>query len=163
MDILNDFQTTVQKALSEIDSNWKQYDGIVICGSHKPQYTESQIRLIEIARMMNTPLLGICLGHQLVAIEYARNVLGIKDATSEEWGEGTFVVRKRKEGLKVGLHDGETYWNNYEVDYDLVPNFEVDKPPNFITTQAHPEYQSSIDNPHPLLIKFIELCKKKKD
>lgn len=161
MDILNDFNTTVKKALSEIDPKWKDYDGLIICGTHTPNYPESQIRLINIARQADTPFLGICFGHQLAAVEYARNVLDIKDATSEEWGLGTYVVNKRSQGLKVGLYDGESYWNNYEVDYSLVPNFEKDKPDNFITTQAHPEYQSSKDKPHPILVKFIELCKKK--
>ena len=35
-------------------------------------------------------------------IEYARNVLGIKDATSEEFGQGTFIVKKLPQ-LKVGI------------------------------------------------------------
>src|SRR3990167_2642450 len=135
MDILNDFNTTIKKALTEIDPKWKSYPGIIICGTHTPNYPESQIKLIQIAREAGTPLLGICFGHQLVAIEYARNVLGIKDATSEEWGKGTLVVKKRREGLKVGLHNEETYWNNFEVDYNLVPNFERDKPENFFTSQ----------------------------
>lgn len=161
MDILNDFKTTVEKAFEEIDPRWRKYKGLVVCGTHTPFYPESQIRLIKMARLEKIPFLGICFGHQLAAIEYACTVLRIEDATSEEWGKGTFIVKKRKEGLKVGLHDGETYWNNYEVDYDLVPNFEKEKPPYFITTQSHPEYQSSIFNPHPLLVKFIELCKKK--
>lgn len=160
MDIVNDFNISVQKAFSEIDPNWKKYKGLIICGTHSPSYPESQLRLIQLARQEGTPFLGICFGHQLAAIEYARIILGIKDAISEEWGVGKFIVKKRKEGLKVGLYDGESYWNNFEVDYTLVPGFEKDKPLNFITCQFHPEYQSSKEKPHPLLVKFIELCKK---
>ena len=63
---------------------------------------------------------------------------------------------KKRQGLKVGLYNGESYWNNYEVVIDW------DKPENFFTTQAHPEYQSSIDRPHPLLIQFLNFCKKPK-
>ena len=159
MDILDDFNTTVKKALYEIDPYWESYRGLIICGTHTPDYPESQIRLIELAREEGIPFLGICYGHQLAAIEYARNILGMKSATSEEWGHGKFVVRKRKEGLKVGLHDGETYWNNYEVDPSILHDFEKDKPAHFITTQAHTEYQSSIDKPHTLLIKFLEICR----
>lgn len=157
MQILNDFNTSVEKALSEIDLNWRKYEGLIICGTHSPEKIDpnQQIGFIRMAREQGVPFLGICWGHQLAWIEHCRNVLGIKDATSEEWGEGTFVVKKRKEGLKVGLHDGESYWNNFECTED---NWE--KPPNFITTQAHPEYQSSKDKPHPLLVKFLELCKK---
>ena len=161
MDILNDFHTSVEKAFEEIDPKWRDYEGLVICGTHKPYYPESQIRLIKMARARQIPFLGICFGHQLAAIEYAQTILEIEDAVSEEWGKGTFIVKKRKEGLKVGLNDGETYWNNFEVDYSLVPNFEKEKPPYFLTTQSHPEYQSSIFKPHPLLVNFLKLCRKK--
>ncbi len=37
------------------------------------------------AREKKIPYLGICLGSQIMAIEFARNVLGIKDASSEEF------------------------------------------------------------------------------
>lgn len=153
MEIYNSFQTSVKKALDEIDINWPKYRGLIICGTHNPEDTERLIDKIKIARELNLPYLGICFGHQIAAIEYARNVLGIKDATSEEFGEGTFVVKKRQD-LKVGLHDGESYWNNYEVVLDKWEN-----PENFFTSQFHPEYESSIDKPHPLLVKFIDYAK----
>lgn len=153
MKILNHFNTTVEKALTEIDPKWREYNGLIICGTHSPEGVEAMIDEIRVARETKTPFLGICFGHQLCAIEYARNVLGIKDATSEEFGQGTFVVKKRPEGLKVGLHDGETYWNNYEVVIDF------EKPDYFITCQYHPEYQSSVDKPHILLKQFLNICK----
>jgi len=111
-----------------------------------------QIKKIKEARETGKPFLGLCFGHQLAAIEWAR-ANGTPDATSEEFGEeGTFVVTKLPK-LNVGLKDGESYWNNYEVAIDW------EKPANFFTTQSHPEYQSSKDNPHPLLKQFIETCK----
>ena len=45
------------------------------------------IDAIEYARTNKVPLLGICLGMQLITIEYARNVCGIKDANSLEFDE----------------------------------------------------------------------------
>lgn len=156
--ILNDFNTSVKKALSEIDSNYESYEGLVICGTHNPQNVIEMLDIIKEARENKIPALLICAGHQLAAIEYAINVLGIKDATSEEFGKGIFIVKKLPE-LKVGLHSGESYWNNYEVD----PLFENQwyKPDHFITCQYHPEYQSSKDNPHKDLVEFINICKKK--
>jgi CTP synthase (UTP-ammonia lyase) len=153
MEILNDFSTSVEKALSEIDENWKSYEGLIICGTHSPHGTEGYIDKITKAREKGLPYLGICFGHQLAAIEYARSILGIADATSEEFGSGTYVVRKRKEGLKVGLHDGESYWHNYEVTIDFK------NPPNFITVQYHPEYQSSKDRAHPILVTFLKYAR----
>ena len=154
MEVLNDFNTSLEKAFDEIDVRWREYDGLVICGTHSPHDVEGMILLISEARKSGRPFLGICFGHQLAAIEYARNVLGIKNATSEEFGSGEFVVKKLP-SLRVGLHEGETYWNNYEVTIDWK------KPENFITVQYHPEYQSSKDKPHPILVQFLNLCRKK--
>ncbi len=151
----HDFITTLRKALTEIDDKWESYNGLIIPGSHKPNMVDEKIDAIRNARENKIPALLICFGHQLGAIEYARNVIGIKDATSEEFSEvGTFVVKKRNE-LNVGLKDGESYWNNYEV---VLQNWK--KPDWFVTTQSHPEYQSSKDKPHPILVYFINLCKK---
>jgi len=151
----HDFITTLRKALTEIDDKWESYNGLIIPGSHKPNMVEEKIEVIRSAREDKIPALLICFGHQLGAIEYARNVIGIKDATSEEFSEvGTFVVKKRNE-LNVGLKNGESYWNNYEV---VLANWQ--KPEWFVATQYHSEYQSSKDKPHPLLVHFINLCKK---
>lgn len=163
MKILGEFQTTVRKALTEIDPNWESYDGLIICGTHKPEKWEELIGEITHAREHNLPFLGICFGHQLAAIEYARNILGITDATSAEFSPGgagaadqtkpgTDVVY-RLEGLNVGQHDGESYWNHYEVVPGILEVWK--KADNFITCQFHPEYGSSIDKPHPLLLKFL--------
>lgn len=152
----NDFTTTLRKALDEIDPYWEEYDGLIVPGSHKPDMIEEKIEDIREARETGLPFLGVCLGHQIAAIEYARNVLSIQDATSEEFSDvGTFVVKRRSE-LKVGLHKGQSYWNNYEVDLD-----NWIKPSWFFTTQYHWEYQSSKDNPHPVGISFLMLCRDK--
>lgn len=158
MEIIGDFQTSVIRALEEIDPNWDSRDGLIVCGTHSPTHSEEKINeyLEEIrqCREEGRAFLGICYGHQMASIEYARNVLGIKDATSEEFGDGTFVVKKRP-ALNVGLRDGESYWNNYEVD---LPGWK--QPKNFFTTQSHPEYQSMKDKPHPLLVKFLKYARR---
>lgn len=115
--------------------------------------------LLEIKKVRETslPFLGICAGHQLAAIEYARNVLGIKYATSEEYGpSGPSVVHKLPK-LKVGVYDGESYWNNYEVNSAILKLWV--KADNFITCQFHPEYQSSKGKHHPLLVTFLKHAK----
>lgn len=153
MEIYGDYQTSLIKALNEIDEHWRDYDGLIIAGSHTPKEVEFLINKIKYARVNKLPYYGECYGYQLASIEFARNVLGIEDATSEEFGKGTFVVKKRKEGLKVGLHNGESYWNNYEV------VIEWQKPENFFTAQYHASYQSSIEKPHPLIKSFLEYAK----
>lgn len=154
MEIIGEYITTLEKALTEIDRNWKKYDGLIVAGTHNPKdyNIEEIIQKIKEAKESGRPFLGVCWGYQVCAIEYARNVMGISDATSEEWGQGTFVVRRRPT-LQVGLHKGESYWNNYEV------VIGCSFPKNFFVTQSHPEYQSSIDNKHPLLVEFLNYAK----
>lgn len=154
MEVYGDFQVNVRRALTEIDEDWEWYVGLVICGSHTPRQTEleSLISNIKVCRERRYPFLGICYGFQIAALEYARNVLGIQDATSEEFKAfGTAIVKKRKDGLNVGHKNGESYWNNFEVD---LPNWVI--PKNFFVTQAHPEYESMIGKPHRLLKDFLK-------
>lgn len=58
--------------------------GILVPGGFGSAGVENKIEAIRYARMRNIPFLGICYGMQLMAIEYARNVVGLKNATSEE-------------------------------------------------------------------------------
>lgn len=95
-----------------------------------------------------------------MAIEYARNVLGIDDATSEEFGvDGTYVVQKLPE-LNVGLKDGESWWNNYAVRDDIATQMAAGAfSPIYFGVQYHPEYQSSKEKPHWVLETFLRACK----
>lgn len=177
MKILNDFSTSVQKALSEIDPKWRDYEGLIVCGTHTPVNTESLIGELEDAREKGIPTLGICFGMQLMAVEYARHVLGFLDATSEEiTDKGTHVVEKLPD-LRVGMKPvkgvNESHWHHYGVlkdwaeklsDFDIVYDDCVEEMalrghPFYVGTQYHPEYGSSIDKPHPLLVEFIQTCK----
>ncbi len=67
-------------------------DGILVPGGFGTRGTEGKIRAIEYARTNKKPYLGLCLGFQLAVIEFARNVRGWKDATSEEFGQGRQVI-----------------------------------------------------------------------
>lgn len=64
-------------------------DGILIPGGFGERGVEGKISAIQYAREHNIPFLGICLGMQLSIIEFARNVLGIKEATSSEFDSKT--------------------------------------------------------------------------
>lgn len=60
---------------------------LIVPGGFGIRGVEGKIKAIQYARMNNLPFLGICLGFQLAAIEYARNVLNIKNAHSAEFAE----------------------------------------------------------------------------
>ena len=63
----------------------KEFDGVIIPGGFGTRGTEGKIRAIEYLRKNKIPFLGLCLGLQLAVIEFARNVCGVKDATSREF------------------------------------------------------------------------------
>jgi CTP synthase len=64
-------------------------DGILIPGGFGDRGIEGKIAATQYARENNIPYLGICLGMQLASVEYARNVLGYKDANSSELDPNT--------------------------------------------------------------------------
>ena len=68
-------------------SRLSQFDGILVAPGFGDRGIEGKIRAVKYARESNTPFFGICLGMQCSVIEYARNVLGLKDAHSAEMGE----------------------------------------------------------------------------
>ncbi|MCF8059376.1 MAG: CTP synthase [Bacteriovoracaceae bacterium] len=70
-----------------------EIDGILVPGGFGERGTEGKIQAIQYAREKNIPFFGICLGMQLAMVEFARNVAGLKNATSEEFGQkGEYVV-----------------------------------------------------------------------
>ncbi len=73
--------------------NLKNIDAILVPGGFGEDGTEGKIAMIEYARTKKIPYFGICFGMQMAVIEYARNVLNIKDATSSEISKnGTMLI-----------------------------------------------------------------------
>ena len=67
----------------------KEASGIIIPGGFGERGVEGMITTAQYARENDIPLLGICLGMQIMVIEYARSVLGFKNANSTEFDEET--------------------------------------------------------------------------
>ncbi|MGM9874261.1 MAG: CTP synthase [Bacilli bacterium] len=67
----------------------KNVDGVVVPGGFGKRGSEGKIYTLEYCRINKIPLLGICFGMQLMAVEFARNVLGYMDADSTELNEET--------------------------------------------------------------------------
>ena len=64
-------------------------DALVVPGGFGIRGIEGKLNVIRYARENNLPFLGLCLGMQCAVIEYARNVVGLKDANSMEFNENT--------------------------------------------------------------------------
>ena len=179
-------------------------DGIVIPGGFGPRGIEGKIRAAEFARENNVPCLGLCLGMQVMTVEFARNVLGLTDANSTEFNAATphpvidLMIDQREvtnkggtmrlgayyavllPGSKVANAYGEPvvserhrhryeFNSNYRArieaagllcsgtspDKRLVEFVELENHPFWVGTQAHPEFKSRPDRPHPLFRELI--------
>ncbi|WP_119072512.1 CTP synthase [Aggregatilinea lenta] len=76
----------------EKDKGWdtlETVDGIVVPGGFGYRGIEGKILAARFARERNVPYLGLCLGMQIMSIEFARNVLGLEDANSTEFDSST--------------------------------------------------------------------------
>ena len=71
--------------VSEIKKKLKNVSGILIPGGFGKRGTEGKIEAIKYARQNKIPFLGICFGMQMAIIEFARNKMNIKKATSSEF------------------------------------------------------------------------------
>ena len=179
-------------------------DGIVIPGGFGPSGIEGKIRAAEYARENQVPCLGLCLGMQVMTVEFARNVVGLTDANSTEFNAATphpviDLMNDQREvtdkggtmrlgayyavltpGTKVANAYGEPvvserhrhryeFNSNYRArieeagllcsgtspDKRLVEFVELENHPFWVGTQAHPEFKSRPDRPHPLFRELI--------
>jgi len=179
--------------------------GILVAPGFGERGIEGKISAIEYARTQKIPFFGICLGMQCATIEFARNVLGMKNAHSTEMlpttphpvidimGEQKKVVKKGgtmrlgayecklEQGSKVGNIYGKEFIserhrhrfefnNKYLEIYEknglkpvgfnpgssLVEIIELVDHPWFVGVQFHPEYRSTVANPHPLFVEFVK-------
>ncbi|MBM3638815.1 MAG: CTP synthase [Actinobacteria bacterium] len=179
-------------------------DGMVIPGGFGPRGIEGKIAAAAHARENKIPCLGLCLGMQVMTIEFARHVLGLADANSSEFDPasknpvidlmvdqrdvtnkgGTMRLGAYYAVLQPGTKVAEAYGDNvvserhrhrYEFNYNfrsrfesagficsgtspdkrLVEFIEVTDHPFWVGTQAHPEFKSRPDRPHPLFRELI--------
>lgn len=183
----------------------KDLKGVLVAPGFGNRGIEGKIAAIKYVREHNIPFLGICLGMQCAVIEFARNVLGLKDAHSREMNPATSspvidLLENQKSishmggtmrlgSYKCELEEGslvhkiynseiihERHRHRYEFnneykkqfmecgmvlsginpDAGLVEIFELPTHPFFIGVQFHPEYKSTVENPHPLFVSFIK-------
>ena len=99
--------------------------GIVICPGFGQRGIEGKIIAAEYTRTHDIPTFGICLGMQMMVIEFARNVLGYKDATSSEFisspsvevGKGLhFVIDMMEEQKSITQMGGTMRLGAYECE-----------------------------------------------
>ena len=76
-------------SVENIQEKLKGLDGLLVAPGFGERGVEGKIEAVRYAREKNLPFLGICLGMQMAVIEFARNVLQLKDANSTEMNPAT--------------------------------------------------------------------------
>ncbi len=90
-------------------------DGLLVAPGFGFRGVDGKIIAVKYARENNLPFFGICLGMQMAAIEFARNVLGIKDADSTEMNPETPdpVIDMMEEQKKITIKGGTMRLGSY--------------------------------------------------
>lgn len=119
VDIIRVDAESIEKAGPELYLTGLQ--GILIPGGFGDRGTEGKITAARYAREKGIPYFGICLGMQIAVIEFARNVCGLKGATSTEFDKSTAhpVISLMEEQKKVKQLGGTMRLGSWVT--DLVP------------------------------------------
>jgi len=180
-------------------------DGIIVPGGFGERGIEGMIAAARIARRLEIPYLGICLGLQVAVIEIARHLAGLEGANSTEFDVasphpvialmaeqtdvvdlggtmrlgaypamleagsqvaklyGTEVVSERHRHryefnarYRTRLEEAGLRCSGSSPDGRLVEFIEFPAHPYLVGTQAHPEFKSRPDRPHPLFLGLVE-------
>ena len=91
-----------------VEEQLEGLNGIVIPGGFGDRGIQGMIETIKYIREKKIPFLGICLGMQMAVVEFARDVLGIEDADSEEFNKETKnqVIHIMEEQKKINKKGG---------------------------------------------------------
>jgi CTP synthase len=101
-----------------------QYDGVLVPGGFGETGIEGKINAIQFCRESKIPYFGLCYGMQLMTIEYARNVVGMKGANTTEINPNTKypvidILPDQRAKLEAGNYGGSMRLGSYEC--ELVP------------------------------------------
>ncbi len=192
---------TVENAISKL----KNLNGILVAPGFGERGIDGKIEAIRYARENDIPFFGVCLGMQMAVIEFARNVLKLKNAGSTEMNKKTphpiiDLMEEQKSiteyggTMRLGAWDcklaenskiqnvyknniiSERHRHRYEFNDKYLEQFEkagmlatgknpktnlveaIEIPSHswFIGVQYHPEYKSTVLNPHPLFVDFVK-------
>lgn len=195
-----------EKVTEKTDADlFAEVKGILVAPGFGLRGVEGKVQAVKYARENRIPFLGICLGMQCAVIEFARNVLKLKDAHSTEMRPTTTVpvidlMEEQKSITNMGgtmrlgsypcklkksskaktaygselineRHRHRYEYNNIYLeqfeksgmfasginpDSNLVEIIELKEHPWFVGVQFHPEYRSTVINPHPLFVDFVK-------
>ncbi len=182
----------------------RHLDGIVLPGGFGERGIEGKIAAAGYAREHDIPCLGLCLGLQVMVVDYARNVAGLDQANSREFNPasphlvidlmdeqrevvdlggtmrlGLYPARLQPGSVVAAAYDCELVYERHRHRFEVNPRYrgrleeaklvcsgtslddrlvefiELPDHPFWVGTQAHPEFKSRPDRPHPLFRELV--------
>jgi CTP synthase (UTP-ammonia lyase) len=159
------------------------FDGLWASAGSPFKSFDGMLKGIEFARVHDRPFLGTCAGFQYALIECARNVLGVKDATTAEEDPKAKNIVICPVACAVpylaSFYGKEVIEEEFFCNYELNPEFEwmameagfpvvarganeecraIESPAHlfFIATLYQPQLSSRQDDPHPLIMAYVQ-------
>ncbi|MGH9114996.1 MAG: CTP synthase [Acidimicrobiales bacterium] len=179
-------------------------DGVVIPGGFGERGVEGKVAAASYCREEGIPCLGLCLGLQVMVIDFARNVAGLVGANSREFDStaphlvidlmdeqrdvvemggtmrlGVYPAKLTAGSVVAGAYGAELVYERHRHRFEVNPRYrarletgglvcsgnspddrlvefiELPTHPFWVGTQAHPEFKSRPDNPHPLFAALV--------
>jgi CTP synthase len=189
------------------DGRLRGLDGMVIPGGFGERGIEGMVTAAGYAREHAIPCLGLCLGLQVMVIEFARNAAGLECANSREFEPsapylvidlmndqreivsqsnyggtmrlGTYPARLLSGSQMASIYAADLVFERHRHRYEVNPRYrsrlehaglvcsgespdgrlvemiELPGHPLWVGTQAHPEFKSRPDRPHPLFAALV--------
>lgn len=107
---------TTDLSYEEAREKLRAFHGVIVPGGFGSRGTEGKINCIRVCREGSIPFLGLCFGMQLAVVEYARDVVGIKDAVSSELADGgTAIIHMMETQKKIMGMGGTMRLGSYEA------------------------------------------------
>jgi CTP synthase len=191
-----------------VEGRLKDLDGMIVPGGFGERGIEGMIAAVGYAREQEIPCLGLCLGLQVMVIEFARNRAALERANSREFAPsaphlvidlmdeqrevvsqskyggtmrlGTYPAKLRPGSQMEAIYGEGLVWERHRHRYEVNPRYrtrleqgglrcsgespdgrlvemiELPGHPLWVGTQAHPEFKSRPDRPHPLFKALLE-------
>jgi len=165
----------------EINEKILKLDGLIVAPGFGSRGIEGKIKSIKSARENNIPFFGICLGMQMASLmQDQKNITNMGGTMRLGSWDCELIENSKAMSIYNSKQIKERHRHRWELNNKYLDDLQdaglkasginsktglveiVELPSNdwFIGVQFHPEYKSTVENPHPLFVSFVSACLK---
>ncbi len=157
---------TVIRVPYDYDYSLEEYDGVFVSnGPGDPVMAKSTIKILEKVMVLNKPIFGICLGHQLLALAAGGKTYKLKYGHRSQnqpciSNSDNCVITSQNHGYAVDMKSLDLDWSEFYINLNDNSNEGIiHKSKPFFSVQFHPEGSSGPQDTESLFDKFIDMVK----